>query len=73
MEAERRYILTRCTAHPEHFFIRAIDEEPCGACVQIFSEDLARKVDDLDQINFSQRVPLQGEVLFQKLLEGRKA
>ena len=72
MEAERRYILTRCTAHPEHFFIRAIDEEPCGACVQIFSEDLARKVDDLDQQNFSQRVPLQGEVLFQKLLEGRK-
>lgn len=64
---EHRYILIRCAVHPEHFFIRAIGEEPCGASVQIFSKELARKVDDLDQINFSQRVPLQGEALFQEV------
>lgn len=49
---EQQFILTRCADHPDHFFIRAIGEEP-GACVQIFNEDLARKVDDLEQLNFN--------------------
>ena len=59
------YILSRCAVHPEHFFIRAAEPgeidntvKITGASVQIFSKDLRRKVDDLEQLNFQRTIPL---------------
>ena len=50
--SEKRYTLTRCENHPEHFFIVAQGEDgDHGASKQIFDEALGRAVDDLEQQN----------------------
>lgn len=56
--SEKRYTLTRCENHPEHFFIMAQGEDGRhhGASKQIFDEALGQAVDDLEQQNHCKEV-----------------
>jgi hypothetical protein len=52
MASEKQYILSRCSDHPDHFDIQEWDgSREVGEVIGVYSDDMSRVVDDLDQLN----------------------